>query len=216
VINLLKFYAATSLKQGDCVISDIRMPNIDGFELLKIIRENYSYVPYVFFMSGYSPYKEEDLLHEGAAGFLPKPIDFDKLFFMIMERFVESPYDGNRLYRTKTDIEAKTKTNLNLVVKDIGYGGAFLNVNSETMEEHSHAFAQGNAIEFTFHLDDNPIKIKGVVVWVRHKNSYMYSSGMGVRFTSMEQSIREKIEEFVRRKKIISFIPSGKVEFGTP
>lgn len=67
----------------DIILSDINMPEMDGFELLKRVRSNHPDIP-VYMVSAYeSPEfrtKADDL---GAQRFLSKPVDFRLLGDMI-------------------------------------------------------------------------------------------------------------------------------------
>lgn len=65
-------------KPFDCIISDINMPNMNGIEFIKAIREKEDNVTVVFFTA----YGTRDLMFEavkyGAFDFISKP-DFDNL-----------------------------------------------------------------------------------------------------------------------------------------
>ncbi|MDA0902273.1 MAG: response regulator, partial [Proteobacteria bacterium] len=74
----------------DLVISDIMMPEVSGYDLLKIIRENKSIsnnnVPFIF-LSALS--KKEDVIKGAelsANDYLTKPVDFDLLIAKIKEK----------------------------------------------------------------------------------------------------------------------------------
>lgn len=56
------------------VVSDIRMANGNGFELLESLRKHYSSVP-VFFITGFPDVSLEDALNRGAKGLFNKPLD---------------------------------------------------------------------------------------------------------------------------------------------
>ncbi|OUR97049.1 hypothetical protein A9Q84_12005 [Halobacteriovorax marinus] len=63
----------------DLVITDINMPEMDGFELLKYIIENHETIP-VFMASAYTDNERKILAKEmGASRYISKPIDFAKL-----------------------------------------------------------------------------------------------------------------------------------------
>jgi CheY-like chemotaxis protein len=63
----------------DLVVTDLRMPEMDGFELLAYISSNMPTVP-VIVMSAYAtPQIEEKLREMGALDILRKPLDFDVL-----------------------------------------------------------------------------------------------------------------------------------------
>ena len=59
----------------DLVISDIRMPEEDGVQLLKRIREYNDRIPIVALMTGYSDYSSEECLQMGAAHVFTKPFN---------------------------------------------------------------------------------------------------------------------------------------------
>ena len=66
-------------KTIDLVISDINMPVMDGFELLKCIKETHSSIP-VFMASAYSDEERQNLAKElGAHRYITKPVNFPTL-----------------------------------------------------------------------------------------------------------------------------------------
>jgi two-component system nitrogen regulation response regulator GlnG len=65
-------------EQPDVVISDIRMPGIDGIELLRRIREEHPELP-VIIMTAHSDLDSAvSAYHSGAFEYLPKPFDIDE------------------------------------------------------------------------------------------------------------------------------------------
>jgi DNA-binding response OmpR family regulator len=67
------------------VISDLRMPGVDGFELINRIRKDYPDVP-VMAMSAYDrPKTREVVMKSGAADYVIKPVDVKALFERIMK-----------------------------------------------------------------------------------------------------------------------------------
>jgi CheY-like chemotaxis protein len=63
----------------DVVVSDVRMPNGSGVELLTRIRGMTKRKPMVFLVSGYSEISWEEARKLGARDLLNKPVDYDKL-----------------------------------------------------------------------------------------------------------------------------------------
>lgn len=57
----------------DIILSDVRMPQMEGTELLKSIRANKNITPLVWFMSGQCELTEESAIDLGAEGLLNKP-----------------------------------------------------------------------------------------------------------------------------------------------
>jgi CheY-like chemotaxis protein len=63
----------------DVVVSDVRMPNGSGVELLTRISSMTKRKPMVFLVSGYSEISLEEARKLGARDLLNKPVDYDKL-----------------------------------------------------------------------------------------------------------------------------------------
>jgi PAS domain S-box-containing protein len=62
----------------DIVLSDIRMPNMSGWELLELIRERFPLLP-VFFMTGYDVRQDETSHAQGPDFLFHKPFRFEDL-----------------------------------------------------------------------------------------------------------------------------------------
>jgi len=83
------------LKQGredapDVLISDIRMPGIDGLELLSEIKERYPGLP-VIIMTAYSDLDSAVSVYEGGAfEYLPKPFDVDEAVELVQRAITHS------------------------------------------------------------------------------------------------------------------------------
>ncbi|EQC48025.1 response regulator [Bacteriovorax sp. Seq25_V] len=69
------------------VLSDINMPEMDGYELLSKARELYSDLP-IYMVTAYS---REDYVEKamnlGGQGLIPKPVDFNELKNLISSHF---------------------------------------------------------------------------------------------------------------------------------
>lgn len=61
----------------DIILSDIKMPNGDGIDLLNYIFDNSINIKAFYFMTGYSDYPEEKLLEKGMTKLFRKPINID-------------------------------------------------------------------------------------------------------------------------------------------
>ncbi len=64
-----------SQEQVDVVLSDIKMPRMNGFDLLMSIQSQFVISPQVFLMTGHSIYSREDIIKAGAQGYFEKPIN---------------------------------------------------------------------------------------------------------------------------------------------
>lgn len=75
-------------KRIDLILSDVRMPNIDGYELLLQLKDNFDKLPLIVFMSGFSDYSDKKLLVEGATRVFKKPLKEDLFKFIEEALFV--------------------------------------------------------------------------------------------------------------------------------
>jgi FixJ family two-component response regulator len=58
-----------------CLITDVRMPGIDGLELQRRVRLQYPRLPVIFITAHYDNEIRQRALSQGAVGFLNKPFD---------------------------------------------------------------------------------------------------------------------------------------------
>jgi signal transduction histidine kinase/CheY-like chemotaxis protein len=83
-------------EQFDLVLSDIQMPNIDGFELVRIIRNNnnpeVASIP-VIALSGKRNLNPEDFTSKGFTAFHPKPLRLEELLLLMKSIFNGKPVD---------------------------------------------------------------------------------------------------------------------------
>ena len=75
------------LVQPDVLVSDIRMPGIDGLELLRQIQQQYPELP-VIIMTAHSDLESAvSAFHSGAFEYLPKPFDVDEAVEQVRRAF---------------------------------------------------------------------------------------------------------------------------------
>lgn len=67
----------------DLVLSDIRMPDVNGFDLLRVLRRRFRSLP-IILMSGL-PLDDEDVVPSGAS-ILRKPIAMDELQRLVQQK----------------------------------------------------------------------------------------------------------------------------------
>ncbi len=75
------FQALEKLKTGryDIIIADIRMPNMDGMELLKIAGKEYPQIDVIIMTAHSAKYSFVDVVEAGAADFINKPFSVEEL-----------------------------------------------------------------------------------------------------------------------------------------
>ncbi len=63
----------------DLVLSDVRMPNGNGVELLENIRKIHPKIPAVLLLTGFADLTQEEAIRKGASDLIEKPIDRKKM-----------------------------------------------------------------------------------------------------------------------------------------
>jgi DNA-binding NtrC family response regulator len=81
----------------DLVISDIRMPKIDGITLLKNIKEMVPQLPVVLITGFPSTYPAQRALQEGADGYLAKPFRIEKMDELLRDLLYQEECTPSRL-----------------------------------------------------------------------------------------------------------------------
>lgn len=200
----------------DAVISDIRMPGMDGTELLKEIRKTHHYFPAILFISGYSKYEALDqIMDMGAVALLEKPIDMNRLFTLIMEQFIEDVNERNLYMRTSEHIPTVINEKFHLEIGNIGFGGVFIPKSDDAVASKQptayDSLEVGSLVSFQFKLDqdDGTINAVGEVAWKRSQPKDGLPPGMGVKFVKISDTDRDKILDYARLNRILSFIPMG-------
>ena len=76
-------HAQLAQREPDAIVSDIRMPDVDGLELLGDITSRYPHLPVVI-MTGYSDLDSAVSAYQGGAyEYLPKPFDVDEAVALV-------------------------------------------------------------------------------------------------------------------------------------
>jgi FixJ family two-component response regulator len=69
--------------EASCLILDVRMPNLDGFQLQRHLKEISPSIPVIFFSAHAGKEEEDEALRSGAVAFLRKPVRRDELLRVI-------------------------------------------------------------------------------------------------------------------------------------
>jgi FixJ family two-component response regulator len=70
-----EFLQSGAPESAICLITDVRMPGIDGLELQRRVKLQYPRLPVIFMTAHYDNEIRQRALSQGAAGFLYKPFD---------------------------------------------------------------------------------------------------------------------------------------------
>ena len=117
--------ATESEKQFDLVVSDVMMPEMDGFTMLRMIKTNMniSHIPVVMLTSKSDVANRLEGLEKGADAFLAKPFDMDELHVTINNLIsknlrLKGKYSGTQQQKDKV-VETKVKGNDEMLMERI-------------------------------------------------------------------------------------------------
>ena len=112
-------------KQFDLVVSDVMMPEMDGFTLLRMIKTNMNinHIPVVMLTSKAAVANRLEGLEKGADAFLAKPFDMDELHMVINNLIsknlrLKGKYSGTQQQKDKVE-EKQVKGNDEMLMERI-------------------------------------------------------------------------------------------------
>jgi len=147
------------------VVTDLKMPRMDGFSLLSHIMEHYPEIPVVI-ITGYSTSEMERLAREGGAiGYIAKPFMIDDLAKRVITA-LRKEADGGTLHSVSSGIflqlmemEAKTCT-VRLVEKSSGKQGILFFLEGQLLDARCDSLRGEAAAYEIFSWDDVSLSIQ--------------------------------------------------------
>jgi CheY-like chemotaxis protein len=147
------------------VVTDLKMPKMDGFSLLSHIMEHYPEIP-VIIITGYSTSEMEKLAREGGAiGYIAKPFMIDDLAKRIITT-LRKEADGGTLHSVSSGIflqlmemEEKTCT-VRLVEKSSGKQGILFFLDGQLLDARCDSLRGEAAAYEIFSWDDVSLSIQ--------------------------------------------------------
>ena len=89
-----EFLRSGIIQGAKCLITDVRMPGMDGIELQRLIKRERPELPVIFISAHCDEKARKRALEEGAVGFLYKPFDAGELLGAIQTAVSNSPEAG--------------------------------------------------------------------------------------------------------------------------
>jgi FixJ family two-component response regulator len=90
-----EFLKSPQLPKADCLILDIRMPSMNGFELQRRLAAGNHRIPIIFVTSYESDYAKTQATEAGAVAFLNKPFSQDSLLQAVRAALASEREDKN-------------------------------------------------------------------------------------------------------------------------
>jgi CheY-like chemotaxis protein len=194
----LKILAANKI---DLVVSDVRMPVLDGIGLVKKLNQTGAYRPRVILTTGFSDLSLREAYAMGVDAIVEKPISREQLL-AAMRRSLTGP---DELWREPRDIPPDRQLKINfpslaaaLEKKRIAFGRRGFCIKSATLGAGPVAFA------VDFKADHRVLAGQGVVRW-----SAPQDKQAGIEITHVEEGSRAWLIDLMERSRPISFIPGS-------
>jgi CheY-like chemotaxis protein len=199
-----------SRSKVDLVLSDVRMPNGDGIELLELLRESNPELPIVIFVTGFSEITLSEAYQKGASAMFVKPFESEQLMKTVNrlltvkeERWKElgSPMEVNfNIELTSVDSDQLIEGQ----IISIGQGGMFAHIPGLLPKENDVVF-----FRICYRQGGLPfMEGKGIVRSVRERSVGKGSREFGLEFMELEERSRGELIQFIRDLKPKSFIPT--------
>ena len=202
-------YDQLSQKQVQLVVSDIRMPNGDGIELLSKIKKNHHSIN-VILMTGYTDTPPEKAYHLGADGILRKPFNFDDFIEKIKQSL-----SGPSKHWAKAKIEEESanivfnfpqnfKEVLNAKHIMFGRGGFAIHIKDIFI-------AMEKDISFYFNFGQDKPEVlsgRGTLKWNHSQSSQPKKQFIGIEIQALSEDCFDTIVDHIDAEVPISYIPS--------
>jgi CheY-like chemotaxis protein len=185
----------------DVLISDIRMPIMDGLSLVSRIRELGLHVPSIIFVSGFGDVKARDIHALGVEAMLAKPALKQHLLAMVESSLTER----EELWQEVPDKAAEQKVRIEMGSRDeaiqngslcIGRGGFSFSCDQTLLTDRTVD------VLIQFRSQQPDFRTHGIVRWFEPQEARA-----GVQFTYVAPECREWVVEQMRSKTNFSFIP---------
>lgn len=202
----------------DAIISDVQMPDGDGIELLRWVREQNHCIPVFIFITGYSSLSVEQAYALGADSLFVKPFD-RKILSETVVRLTES---ASERWKKKNLEESVQGVPLTLDLQHsqlkqeglqsgfsshLGRGGLFVEIETSLPKVDTR-------VNFILQLpsgkDPGATSIEGlgIIRWVRSEPTQVQRAGFGLEFLSLSEDCRGAVVEWIRDQNPKAFIPT--------
>jgi len=192
----------------DLIVSDIRMPEMDGMTMLKRLGSDHSRVPPVIFVTGYADVSLEEAFDSGAVAIFSKPVDYDAL----MKAVNRCAVPGEKRVSGKIRIDATMSVELaadsaviNGKTVNVGRGGAFIAATDNFP-------AVGSKLNFKIIFNDgkySPLQGTAICRWQRRESADGAPAGFGIEFEELTATTRRNLVALINDLQTSSYIPKS-------
>lgn len=202
-------YKTVESRHLDLVLTDARMPNGDGLELISKIRARNGSHPPVFLVTGFADITLEQAYARGTDGVFNKPFDRKALFEQV-ERALLSLNDRLKGKAGESDVQMSSGLKLmnsGIVVPSsitsVGRCGIFCKLGKEFP-------SLGEMVEFSLDCPSaslNQVAGRGVVRFTRATGQDELPMGCGVELTYLNEKSRAEVGRWIEAHPVKALIP---------
>ncbi|MCU0559032.1 MAG: response regulator [Desulfobacterales bacterium] len=181
------------------VVTDLKMPRMDGFELLAAVMDGYPDIPVIVMTGFHAPGIESMVRRAGAVGFIVKPFGIDVLAQQILD-LLQRQAEGGSLHNVSTamflqliEMEQKTCT-IRLAHRASGERGVLF-------------FVEGGLVDARLGEVKGAAAALKMVGW--EDVSLSIQNGCAVRERRIRPELNQLILEAMRRKDEAAAAPGG-------
>jgi CheY-like chemotaxis protein len=183
------------------IITDIRMPRMDGIELVKRLKASGTYTPTAVALTGFSDLSVRDAYDLGIEAQLSKPVSRKVLLSAVKKALTDReelwarPFHSGNRPTLNAEFESLQSAWAN---KNIAFGRGGFCLKSDAM------FPDDSGVEFhlTFQGDRQSLVGQGIVRWSSQKDQ-----AVGIEIDRVQENGRPWLAHLTRENKTLSFIP---------
>lgn len=178
----------------DLIVSDIRMPVMDGAKFLDELRKTHRHHPPLIFMTGYTDLKIYDLLDRGAHAVLAKPLELANLLSSVKDFTTLKDQRWTQIHTGPiNDHIVVTSSVENSSQLDFGQEGFFV---ANELLNPSKNFEPNQFVSFEIpcpHTATAKLSGIGKIVWSRQNDFAKMIPGYGIQYIYLDEPGRSDL-----------------------
>jgi len=191
-----------SERKADAVITDIRMPEGTGIELLDQMKRTNPVAPVFVLVTGFADITDEKAMSKGAEAIFAKPFNLEELVTSVEAALTPM----NLRWKTK---HQGIQTNLNVELRLADFDSAalgrivLLGRTGILVQFSGKAPRRGTRVSFSIRFDGGSVQAiegQGIIRWV-------LPTACGVEFTELQDSVRDQIIALINSLNPVAAIP---------
>lgn len=205
-------FEVTNSRHVDLILTDVRMPDGTGVELLDRVKARDPEVPVVILITGFADLSVEDAYAKGADAVFSKPFDRKVLIAAVVRALMsrDEQWNPRSEERLPSNLEIRltfpgVKEAAHGKILNFGRGGMFV-----AMDEPPPSV--NDLISFEIAFEQGALKTldgQGLVRWRRIQATEGFKPGCGIEFTRLSDTCRRQVSELIALLRTKSFIPKG-------